>query len=157
MLFDPLAGLKQFSLAQHSLIRAVQLQSGNVQAWTNLGTLYLSLGDASLAHQAFAAAQRTEPSYVQCWLGQVHFFICLKHWWAPKFLFSENLNLYYFCNRQLTFSTCFIFKKCYLWCTYKCIKTSNWLFSIYILQSIVSKIILSMYARIFSSLFTIQF
>lgn len=73
-------GVKDHVLAQHAFIRAVQVQSGNVQAWTNLGTLYLTLGDAELAHKAFAAAQRTEPSYVQCWVGQVRvtFFFFLS-------------------------------------------------------------------------------
>jgi superkiller protein 3 len=64
-------GLKQYKLAQHALIKAVEIYSGNVEAWTNLGTLYLILGDTELAHQAYAAAQRTEPSFVECWIGQV--------------------------------------------------------------------------------------
>ncbi|KAF4526622.1 hypothetical protein B566_EDAN015391 [Ephemera danica] len=64
------SGLKQYKLAQHAFIRAIQVSSGNVQAWSNLGTLYLCLGDVKLAHQAYTAAQRTEPSFVECWIGQ---------------------------------------------------------------------------------------
>lgn len=79
-MFIVFTGVRDPVFAQHAFIQAVQVQAGNVQAWSNLGTLYLTLGDAELAHKAFAAAQRTEPSYVQCWVGQVRksvFFIYL--------------------------------------------------------------------------------
>ncbi|PSN51235.1 Tetratricopeptide repeat protein 37 [Blattella germanica] len=75
--------LSKLALAQHAFIKAIQLEN-NAMTWTNLGTLYLSLSEIKMAHKAFEIAQKTEPSYVQCWIGQlgIHLESCIgyAHW-----------------------------------------------------------------------------
>ena len=61
-------------LAQHAFIKSIQIENNNAITWTNLGTMYLTMNEIKLAHEAFKVAQRTEPSYVQCWIGQVNLF-----------------------------------------------------------------------------------
>ncbi|XP_077457540.1 tetratricopeptide repeat protein 37 isoform X2 [Stigmatopora argus] len=63
-------GLENFALAQHCFIQSIQVESNNVVAWTNLGTLYLKKDNIKLAHEAFKVAQSLEPLYVNCWIGQ---------------------------------------------------------------------------------------
>lgn len=58
-------------MAQHAFSMSIKAEEINEVAWSNLGTLYLALGDLRLAHEAFAKAQRTEPAYPRCWIGQV--------------------------------------------------------------------------------------
>lgn len=63
------------SLAQHALIKSIGLNSiGNAVAWTNLGFLLLSSGEAVKSHHCFAEAQRFQPSYGLCWIGQVDYY-----------------------------------------------------------------------------------
>ncbi|XP_071441528.1 superkiller complex protein 3 [Hetaerina americana] len=62
--------IRNFKLAQHSFSMSIKAEEINEVAWTNLGTLYLTLGELRLAHEAFAKAQRTEPAYPRCWIGQ---------------------------------------------------------------------------------------
>ncbi|KAJ9592014.1 hypothetical protein L9F63_001453, partial [Diploptera punctata] len=62
--------LNNLALAQHAFIKSIQIENNNSVTWTNLGTLYLNMNEIKLAHEAFKVAQRTEPSYVQCWIGQ---------------------------------------------------------------------------------------
>ncbi|XP_071101530.1 superkiller complex protein 3-like [Haliotis cracherodii] len=57
-------------LAQHCFIKSIEVESNNVVAWTNLGTLYLKNDNVQLAHEAFKVAQSLDPSYVACWIGQ---------------------------------------------------------------------------------------
>ncbi|XP_033116341.1 tetratricopeptide repeat protein 37-like isoform X2 [Anneissia japonica] len=59
-------------LAQHALIKAIQIEENDVVAWTNLGALYLKHDDIKMAHQAFKKSQSINPDYVQCWIGQAH-------------------------------------------------------------------------------------
>lgn len=59
------------SLAQHALIKAVQLNRNAAPAWTNLGVLYLRrAGDVRLANRAFGRAQQAQTDYVHGWTGQ---------------------------------------------------------------------------------------
>lgn len=58
-------------LAQHCFIRAVVLENNSAISWSNLGLLYLQLGDIQLANEAFQAAQRADPKYPRSWIGQV--------------------------------------------------------------------------------------
>ena len=58
------------ALAQHCFIKSTQLESNNVSAWTNLGTLYLVNQNIKLAHECFKTAQSLDPSYVASWIGQ---------------------------------------------------------------------------------------
>ena len=39
-------------------------------AWTNLGTVYLQVGETQLAHKAFVGAQNLQPDYLRGWAGQ---------------------------------------------------------------------------------------
>lgn len=39
--------IKNYALAQHSFVMAIEVESNNAVAWTNLGTLYLLLGTQS--------------------------------------------------------------------------------------------------------------
>ncbi|KAI8480965.1 Tetratricopeptide repeat protein 37 [Branchiostoma belcheri] len=57
-------------LAQHAFIKSIQEEPNNVEAWTNLGVLYLKYDQVELAHQAFKVAQSLNPSYVASWIGQ---------------------------------------------------------------------------------------
>ncbi|XP_074648800.1 tetratricopeptide repeat protein 37-like [Tubulanus polymorphus] len=58
------------SLAQHCFIKSIEFEQNNVEAWTNLGALYLKRDNIDLAHRAFKKAQSLEPSYVDSWIGQ---------------------------------------------------------------------------------------
>ncbi|XP_011878141.1 PREDICTED: tetratricopeptide repeat protein 37 [Vollenhovia emeryi] len=62
--------VKNYALAQHCFIMAIDRESNNAVAWSNLGTLYLQLGDIYKANEAFSRAQRADPSYVNSWVGQ---------------------------------------------------------------------------------------
>lgn len=57
-------------VAQHALVRSLHLNERSVQAWTNLGALYLLQNEIELANQAFTRAQSTDPDYPQAWIGQ---------------------------------------------------------------------------------------
>ncbi|KAH1001196.1 hypothetical protein HUJ04_013439 [Dendroctonus ponderosae] len=59
-----------YALAQHSFIKAVIAESNSAVAWTNLGILYLRMEDLELANKAFGEGQRSDPNYVNCWIGQ---------------------------------------------------------------------------------------
>ncbi|XP_066150901.1 tetratricopeptide repeat protein 37 isoform X2 [Euwallacea fornicatus] len=59
-----------YALAQHSFIKAVIAENNSSIAWTNLGTLYLLMGDLKLANKAFSEGQRSDPNYMNCWIGQ---------------------------------------------------------------------------------------
>ncbi|CAB4027695.1 tetratricopeptide repeat 37-like, partial [Paramuricea clavata] len=72
-------------LSQHSFIKSIQSQK-NAIAWTNLGVLYLRHGKADMANLAFNAAQCTDPSYTQAWIGQATI--------AEMFAHSEAMDLY---------------------------------------------------------------
>ena len=57
-------------VAQHSFVRSLHLNELNAKVWTNLGVLYLMQNDHELAHQAFARAQSTDPTYAHAWVGE---------------------------------------------------------------------------------------
>ena len=57
-------------VAQHSFVRSLHLNERSARTWTDLGTLYLTLDDRELAHQAFSRAQSTDPDYIYAWLGE---------------------------------------------------------------------------------------
>ncbi|KAF5308184.1 hypothetical protein FQR65_LT06364 [Abscondita terminalis] len=61
---------KDYALAQHAFIKAVTVDNNSAMAWCNLGTLYLVLGYAKLANEAYSQAQRADPNYVNSWIGQ---------------------------------------------------------------------------------------
>lgn len=63
---------KNYALAQHAFIKSIMLEHNNAVAWCNLGTLYLHLDNVQLANKAFSQAQRADPNYVNCWIGQVN-------------------------------------------------------------------------------------
>jgi len=60
---------EDWALAQHCLVRALQMENSAL-CWTNLGVVYLNLGEQTLANKAFKEAQNAEPSYTRGWTGQ---------------------------------------------------------------------------------------
>ncbi|KAJ8681556.1 hypothetical protein QAD02_017348 [Eretmocerus hayati] len=60
---------KNYALAQHCFVMALDRESNPI-SWTNLGTLYLLLGEPYRANEAFSWAQKTDPAYINCWIGQ---------------------------------------------------------------------------------------
>lgn len=62
---------KNYALAQHAFIKAITFEQNNAVAWCNLGTLYLVLQQMQLANKAFSQGQRSDPNYVNSWIGQV--------------------------------------------------------------------------------------
>ena len=94
--------------AQHCLVRSLQLET-SATAWTNLGAVYMALGEHTLANRAFKEAQAAQPDYVRGWAGQVSqevpaaqvlsalsFRPCL-----PK-LWDTSLNPWTFCATALS-------------------------------------------------------
>ena len=77
-----------WQLAQHCLVRALQLDKHNLAGWSHLGLLYLIKSDTQLSHQAFCRAQSLEPSAPIPWCAQVMSPYCLVF---P--VFSELLYL----------------------------------------------------------------
>lgn len=61
---------RNLALAQHYFIKAVTVENNNPISWCNLGILYLLMGDIKLANKAFAQGQRSDPNYVNNWIGQ---------------------------------------------------------------------------------------
>ncbi|KAL6256062.1 hypothetical protein P5V15_013298 [Pogonomyrmex californicus] len=55
--------IKNYALAQHCFVVAIDRESNNAIAWNNLGDIYR-------ANEAFSRAQRADPSYVNSWVGQ---------------------------------------------------------------------------------------
>lgn len=88
--------IKNYALAQHCCVVAIDREPNNAIVWTNLGTLYLNLGkvlrlvtqknyktlkinkfyahypqgDPYKANEAFSRAQRADPEYGNSWIGQ---------------------------------------------------------------------------------------
>ncbi|XP_076800929.1 superkiller complex protein 3-like [Clavelina lepadiformis] len=62
--------IQNYELAQHSYLKSINLEPNNVEAWSNLGNLYLDQSQIELAHKAFKTAQSLDPSYVNSWVGQ---------------------------------------------------------------------------------------
>ncbi|KAH8314396.1 hypothetical protein KR059_005330 [Drosophila kikkawai] len=56
--------------AQHCFIQAVELERKCYTAWTNLGVLYVKLGQVRMANEAFTRAQQSSPIYANAWIGQ---------------------------------------------------------------------------------------
>ncbi|EDW85773.1 uncharacterized protein Dwil_GK23246 [Drosophila willistoni] len=64
------ASLENLPLSQHCFIQAVTLERKSYTAWTNLGALYIRLGNIKLANEAFKRAQQSSPMYPNAWIGQ---------------------------------------------------------------------------------------
>ncbi len=56
--------------AQHSYIRAIEIDSKSAGAWVNLGLLYAYHGDVDLANEALYRAQVLDPDNTLAWVGQ---------------------------------------------------------------------------------------
>ncbi|KAL1501937.1 hypothetical protein ABEB36_007164 [Hypothenemus hampei] len=59
-----------YTLAQHSFIKAVIAENNNAIAWTNLGIFYLIMNELELANKAFGEGQRSDGKYVNSWISQ---------------------------------------------------------------------------------------
>ncbi|GAB1861709.1 Tetratricopeptide repeat protein 37 [Camponotus japonicus] len=62
--------IKNYALAQHCFVMAIDQESNNAIAWSNLATLYLHLGETRRANKAYSRAQRADPGYMNSWIGQ---------------------------------------------------------------------------------------
>ncbi|OAD55841.1 Tetratricopeptide repeat protein 37 [Eufriesea mexicana] len=62
--------IKNYALAQHSYIMAIDKDFNNSVVWSNLGTLYLHIGYLYKANAAYSRAQTADPAYINCWTGQ---------------------------------------------------------------------------------------
>ncbi|CAH0550739.1 unnamed protein product [Brassicogethes aeneus] len=60
----------KFALAQHAFIKAVEADHNAAISWCNLGILYFLKDDVKLANKCFAEGQRSDPNYVNSWIGQ---------------------------------------------------------------------------------------
>lgn len=54
---------------QNALIRALQLDIRNAEAWSTLGDLYLQEGDLGLAGKAFEQTRSLNPAIASAWEG----------------------------------------------------------------------------------------
>ncbi|XP_033324509.2 superkiller complex protein 3 [Megalopta genalis] len=62
--------IRNYALAQHSYVMAIDKELNNPVVWCNLGTLYLHIGDLYKANEAYSQAQRADPAYINSWIGQ---------------------------------------------------------------------------------------
>lgn len=62
--------VKNYALAQHAYVMAIDREANNSVVWSNLGTLYLSIGKWYKANEAYSQAQSKYPAYVISWVGQ---------------------------------------------------------------------------------------
>ncbi|XP_003703191.3 superkiller complex protein 3 [Megachile rotundata] len=62
--------IKNYALAQHAFIIAIDKGLNNATVWCNLGTLYLHIGNLYKANEAYSQAQRVDPAYINSWVGQ---------------------------------------------------------------------------------------
>ena len=89
-----LAKAGTWAQAQHCLVRSLQLET-SATAWTNLGAVYMALGEHTLANKAFKEAQAAQPDYVRGWAGQVSprvFFYCASFCNTIQALLAEALG-----------------------------------------------------------------
>ncbi|PPQ64992.1 hypothetical protein CVT26_015701, partial [Gymnopilus dilepis] len=56
--------------AQHSYIKALEINSKNAATWVNLGLLYYYHSDVELANEALYRAQVLDPDNTRAWVGQ---------------------------------------------------------------------------------------
>ncbi|KAG2046495.1 protein prenylyltransferase [Suillus hirtellus] len=66
-------------LSQHAYIKAIEVDTKNVVAWTKIGLLYLYHNDIDLATQAFTKAQTLDPDHTLAWIGQALIAITNGH------------------------------------------------------------------------------
>ncbi|KAF3430707.1 hypothetical protein E2986_08054 [Frieseomelitta varia] len=62
--------IRNYALAQHAYIMAIDKELNNAIVWCNLGTLYLYIGNFYKANEAYSRAQRADPAYINSWIGQ---------------------------------------------------------------------------------------
>ncbi|XP_076761595.1 superkiller complex protein 3 isoform X2 [Xylocopa sonorina] len=62
--------IKNYALAQHAYIMAIDKELNNATLWSNLGTLYLHTGSLYKANAAYSQAQSAYPAYINSWVGQ---------------------------------------------------------------------------------------
>lgn len=81
-----LPGVKKLALAQHAFIKSIMAEDLNPVPWSNLGVLYLTLDNLTLANKAFNSAQKITPEFGHCWIGQALI--------AEKTNYEETMDLF---------------------------------------------------------------
>ncbi|KAF8322289.1 hypothetical protein DL93DRAFT_2205831 [Clavulina sp. PMI_390] len=80
-------------IAQHSLIKAIELDGKNAVYWTNLGLFYLDQGDPELANHALYKAQVLDPEYALAWVGQAFVALSNGHLNEAKAVLAHAITL----------------------------------------------------------------
>ncbi|KYK54747.1 antiviral protein [Drechmeria coniospora] len=81
------------AVAQHAFVRSLHLNERSPVPWTNLGTLALLAGDATLANEAYTRAQSADPDYAHAWLGQGFVALLLGDAKEARGLFSHAMEI----------------------------------------------------------------
>ncbi|CAK9797777.1 Tetratricopeptide repeat protein 37 [Anthophora plagiata] len=86
--------VKNYALAQHAFVMAIDKELNNAIVWSNLGTLYLCIGKLYKANEAYSHAQRIDPTYINSWIGQALIAECMNRKEVTH-LFSHATQLGY--------------------------------------------------------------
>ncbi|KAH9978973.1 TPR-like protein [Lactifluus volemus] len=79
--------------AQHAYIRALEINSKNVEVWTSLGFLCFYHDDLELASEAFLKAQTLDPDHTVTWVGQALIATRNGQHANSRMLFEHAVNL----------------------------------------------------------------
>lgn len=79
--------------AQHAYIRALEINSKNVDIWTSFGFLCFYHDDLELASEAFLKAQTLDPDHTMVWVGQALIATRNGHHADSRMLFEHAVSL----------------------------------------------------------------
>lgn len=96
--------MKNYSIAQHAFITAINFDKNNAMAWCNLGALYHLLEDIPLANKCYSQAQRSDPLYANSWIGQAIIAETMGHDDAMD-LFRHSNQLNYHSESALNYAS----------------------------------------------------
>ncbi|XP_034193237.1 superkiller complex protein 3 [Osmia lignaria lignaria] len=83
--------IKNYALAQHAFIMAIDKGLNSAIVCCNLGTLYLHIGNLYKGNEAYSQAQRLDPAYINSWVGQAII--------AEKLSRKEAIDLFRHCTQ----------------------------------------------------------
>lgn len=85
--------LSHAKTAQHAYVKALDIESKNVVAWTNLGLLYLHHNDVELANEVLYRAQTLDPDHEAAWIGQALVATANNHDTEADAMFEHAIGL----------------------------------------------------------------